>query len=181
MPASKLARFGVWEHGRFIGAVIFGMGANNHLVSPYCLKPHEGCELVRVALDKHTAPVTRIVAVAIKRLKRKYPAIRLIVSYADPGEGHRGGIYQAGNWTYDGTTPSDKFPVIDGKVTHPRTLSSAIATGRIKDRKSVPYVKKPGKHRYLYPLDKKMRVQIQALAQPYPKAESPPEGDLETD
>ena len=31
MPAGKLVTFGVWEHGRFVGAVLYGRGANHNL------------------------------------------------------------------------------------------------------------------------------------------------------
>ena len=54
MPSSKLVRFGVWEDGRFVGAIIYGVGANRHLASPFGLQPTEACELVRVALAPGT-------------------------------------------------------------------------------------------------------------------------------
>lgn len=34
IPASKLVKIGVWENEKFIGAVIFGLGANNNLGKP---------------------------------------------------------------------------------------------------------------------------------------------------
>jgi hypothetical protein len=49
MPAGKLAKVGVWEDGSFIGAVVFGRGANSHLGSPYGLSGLQCSELVRVA------------------------------------------------------------------------------------------------------------------------------------
>lgn len=41
MPAGKLAKIGVWEDGRFIGAIIFGMGASCHLLRKYGLTQHQ--------------------------------------------------------------------------------------------------------------------------------------------
>ena len=38
MPASKLVRIGVWEEGRFCGAVLYGVGANRHLARPFGLE-----------------------------------------------------------------------------------------------------------------------------------------------
>lgn len=168
MPHSKLVMIGAWEEGKFIGAVIFGVGANNHLVTPYGLKNTQGCELVRVALQRHKAPVSKIVSIAIRLLHKANPGLRLIVSYADPKEGHVGGIYQAGNWIYTGQTIKEKAPVLDGRISHNRVLSLRVKAGRAT-RKTTQYVELPGKYRYLYPLDDAMRKRIELLRLPYPR------------
>lgn len=188
MPAGKTVKFGVWENDRFIGAVLFGRGSNNHLGGPYGLGPTEVCELVRIALRQHEAPVTRIVSETIRGLRRSSPGLRLIVSFADPGHGHHGGIYQAGNWLYLGLTmlaPANYM--IRGRKVHARTISS-LRSGRVADFASEPrlaWIRKhvdphateihdPPKHRYAYPLDRQMRRRLAPLAQPYPPAlESP--------
>jgi len=95
-----LVKVGAWEDGKFIGVVIFSRGATPSLLNPFDLKQNEGCELTRIALTDHTSPVSRVVRLAMQFLKRSSPELRLIVSFADPGEGHHGGIYQAGNWIY---------------------------------------------------------------------------------
>lgn len=169
-PSAKVVRFGVWEHGKFIGAVIFGVGATRTLVRPYGLKPWQGCELVRVALGDHTAPVSKIVAIALRKLKKRYPGIELVISFADPAEGHVGRIYQAMNWTYLGTTAPERFPIINGKLTHPRTLSDHIKRGTIKSRKDVVYESRPGKHRYGYAFSNRAKRTIEKMAKPYPRA-----------
>ncbi len=169
IPKGSLVKVGVWEDQRFIGAVIFGRGATNELGSPYGLKNTEVCELVRVALTRHLTAVSRIMSIAIKFLVKSNPGLRLIVSFADRNEGHHGGIYQATNWVYSGVTADCDFPVVNGKVVHPRVLSHMIARGQVKDRLSVPKVTKIGKHRYLMPLDETMKIQIRPLSKPYPK------------
>ena len=50
MPKAKLVRIGVWEDERFVGAIIYGLGANRHIARPFGLADTEACELVRVAL-----------------------------------------------------------------------------------------------------------------------------------
>lgn len=100
MPKSKLAKFGVWEQGKFIGAVIYGVGATSDLVKSYGLDATQGCELVRVALTKHKTPVSRIIAISLRILKKQYQNLRLVVSFADPAQSHHGGIYQAGGWVF---------------------------------------------------------------------------------
>lgn len=168
LPPSKSVKIGVWEDGRFVGVVVFGVGATRRLLSPYGLTPEEGCELVRVAFTDHRSQITRIIAIAIKLLIRKCPKLRLIVSFADPAEGHHGGIYQGGNWIYSGTTDPTKFPIVSGKIIHPRQMSRLVKRDGLK-RGSVPYVIKPGKHRFLMPLDAAMKNKIETFRKPYPK------------
>ena len=168
MPISKLVKIGVWGEGSYRGAVIFGMGTARHLVSRYGLKNTEGCELVRIALREHKAPVTRIVRIALSMLQRHCPGLRLVVSYADANQGHLGIIYQAGNWTYDGLSTPIKCLKYKGKLVHLRTWSAWRAEGKMPKVSKEDFVTLLPKFRYLMPLDKKMRRQIQALAKPYP-------------
>jgi hypothetical protein len=175
MPSGKLVKFGVWENEKFIGAVIYGRGANNRLLNPYGLQMTEGCELVRVALTKHTTPVSQIVAATMRDLKVSQPGLRLIVSFADPEQGHRGGIYQAMNWTYAGKSQAQRELVIDGKPVHKRTASAKYGTAspeRITNMtgKKVEYGPIAWKYVYLYPLDKQMRRKISKLSNEYPHA-----------
>ena len=176
VPVPPLVKIGAWEQGKFIGAIIFSRGANNNLLKPFGLSQTEGCELTRIALASHMSPVSRIVRLAIEFLKRNSPELRLIVSFADPSVGHHGGVYQAGNWTYTGRQPPTvEFIAPDGKQWHGRMVSK---DGKIKVQgvyrkcwrtDQCKPVEKPGKHRYLMPLDDAMRTQIAPLAKPYPK------------
>ena len=93
MPKSKLAKIGVWESKAFVGCVIFGVGATRQLVASYGLRPEEGCELVRVAMANHLSPVTRVIAIALRMIRKEFPGLKMVVSFADPDQGHHGGIY----------------------------------------------------------------------------------------
>jgi hypothetical protein len=181
-PTSKLTTFGVWEDGRFIGAVIFGWGAQPKLGRQFGASMIETSELVRVALTEHVSPVSQIVALAIKQLKQSSPGLRVIVSFADPVQGHRGGIYQAGNWVYTGRSSDSAFCKVDGRVIHPRTVVSMLKGKRRPGEstvdaltrvlgKPVTVVRLPGKHRYVYPLDRRMRRRVEMASQPYPAVE----------
>jgi len=138
-------------------------------------------ELVRVALTKHEAPVSRIVAIALKMLKRQSSGVRLIVSYADPHHGHVGAIYQAGNWIYSGDT-SAKFDYMAGeKVLHRRSYTGVIFNRpRMILPKGAQRIMMPPKHRYLMPLDDTMRKQIEPLRKPYPKREPCGRGEIDS-
>lgn len=188
MPSGRLVKFGVWENEQFIGVVLFGRGANDRMLQPYGLKQSEGCELVRVALREHDAPVSQIVAEALRQLKRTNPGLRLVVSYADPSHGHHGGIYQAGNWLYLGEADETREFMVRGKQVHERTVSSWVRTHensqtrhkrsdesrenwlrRVYDPKAhMVYVR--GKHRYVMPLDKQMRRLLVGKATAFPHA-----------
>lgn len=176
VPVPPLVKVGAWEDGKFIGVVIFSRGATPSLLNPFGLKPTEGCELTRIALTNHTSPVSRVLRLAMQFLKRNSPELRLIVSFADPSEGHHGGIYQAGNWIYSGTSsPSVEYIGPDGKRWHARMIKKqGWTTVQGKRRKTLTPdqctpVQKPGKHRYLMPLDSEMKKRILPLSKPYPK------------
>lgn len=170
IPKSKLIKLGVWENESFVGCVIFGYGATSALGAPYGLTMQECCELVRIALRKHLATVSRIVRIALLFLRQKCPGLRLVVSYADPAQGHFGGVYQAGNWVYTGRSASTvcyRDPA--GKVWHGRRASPKPNRQKQLVTSAWKKIVQEGKHRYLMPLDDAMRKQIEPLRKPYPK------------
>lgn len=169
VPKSKLAKIGVWESGRFIGVVLFGVGATADLVKRYGLSHTQGCELVRVALCDHVTPVSRIVAVALKIIKKAFPGIRLVVSFADPEQGHVGAIYQAGGWLFSGMSAASDEYIYKGKRWQGRSFRNSFKG--MEKHPDVKIVKGSSKHRYLMPLDDEMRQRIEPLRKPYPKRE----------
>jgi hypothetical protein len=175
MPVFGTVKIGVWEGGSFVGVVIFSRGATPEIGSPYGLKQTEICELTRVALREHATPVSRIIAIALKFLRKNSPGLRVVVSFADGAQGHHGGIYQASGWIYAGASETHAYRVL-GKVEHPKTLHSRYGTGG----QSIPWLRAHvdpraeriiagSKHRYLMPLDDEMRAKLAPLSQPYPK------------
>jgi len=172
LPSFKLCKIGVWESGVFIGVVIFSMGAAPQAHCPYGIGNREICELTRVALSHHQSAVSRIVAISLRMIKEQSPGLRMVVSYADPEQGHDGGIYKAGGWAFVGRTdPCEQF--VDTK-TGERVHTKTIRTGRrgyatkLKEAGLIRSVK-VWKYKYLMPLDEEMRAQIEPLRQPYPK------------
>ena len=157
MPVGKMVKVGAWENDKFIGVVLFAYGANVNISKPYGLKQVECCELTRVALTNHHAPVSKIMAIAIRWLNKQSPSLRLIVSYADTGQGHHGGIYQASNWIYSGFFGGESSVVVNGCLMHRRQAYSLFGTTRPAGSHNVPA---SGKHKYLMPLDAAMREQI---------------------
>lgn len=177
MPNGKLVKVGVWEETRFVGAVVFGWGAAPALVTTYGLDQTEGCELVRVALaDDRVHPTSKVVAAALRVLKQGSPGQRLVISFADEGQGHFGTLYQAGNWLYLGSVEHHHYRV-NGRMVHPKSLYMKYGVGG----QSIPWLREnvdpqaervpmAPKHRYAMPLDRAMRRQLAPLVQPFPKA-----------
>lgn len=176
MPSGKLVKYGVWEDEKFIGVILYGYGANGQLPKLFGLVQTECAELVRVALTSHRTPVSQLIAETLKQLKTDNPGLRLAVSYADTEQGHKGGIYQAGNWTYTGTANTAGGSVIlNGQKIHGRSIVAKYGTRSIEWLKANidPNARAAddyAKHRYIMPLDKAMRRKIASMAKEYPHA-----------
>lgn len=175
MPAGRLVCVGAWEAGAFIGAVVFGRGASSEIGSPFGLNQSEVCELVRVALGPHQTPTSRIVSIAVRLLRRLCPGLRLIVSYADPEHLHVGVLYQACGWYYIGRTNRESLIRVNGRLLHPRTVTSRYRTRSIDWLREhvaadAAHVRTLPKIRYAMPLDGGMRRQLVSRVQPYPKS-----------
>ncbi len=190
LPVGNSVKVGVWENNKFIGCVIYSHGANNNIAKPYGLLQTECVELTRVALNKHETPVSKIVSISLKLLKKQSPDLRLIVSYADPEQGHNGSVYQAMNWAYVGKSQAQREYLIDGEIVHKRSVSSKYGTKGLEKLKqagiNADYAHVQYKYKYLFPLDDAMRKQIEPLRKPYPKRErgetdNAPQSNAETE
>lgn len=178
MPIVKYA-FNVFnDSGEWCGVIVYGSGANNHIASPYDLWQGEVLELVRVAINGKQETTSQCVAASLKELHRIDPIVKMVVSYADIDQNHVGTIYQATNWIYEGVVNRNTRSafIIHGVKTHPKTCHSR---GWVQ---SLPWLREyidpdadvfitRGKHKYLYPFDKKIRRRLLPLSKPYPKAE----------
>ena len=178
LGVGALVTIGVWEDGRFIGAIVYSKGSGNTTDGRrYGLaQRNEVAELCRIALSLHRSPVSRMIAISVRMIRQQSPGLRLLVSYADVNQGHVGGIYQAANWIYAGMTePKPMWRDRNGVIHHDRTVSeSGIVLYFGKPRRSLRYrdvepVRGLAKHRYLFPLDGAIRELVTRKAQPYPK------------
>ena len=166
LAVSKMVKIGVWENDGFVGVILFNYGANPNLYKPYRLKQIECVELTRIALKKHYTPVSKLLKIAIIMIRKQSPKLKLLISFADSNQGHLGKIYQAGNWIYTGIAKTTPQYMVNGKWIHQRQFGSL---GYSVKENIFPTRKLLNKFRYLYPLVKKMRKQIELLSKPYPK------------
>ena len=165
MPSSKLVRMGVWEDGRFVGAIIYGVGATPRIAQPFGLKSTQVCELVRVALAPGRYwPTSRCVAKSLKLLSKQSPGLKIVVSYADRAQGHKGTIYQACNFTFLGET-FQRYLRVRGRMVHPRTLYDRYGRGgqrlawlHANVDPHAKWVKLPAKLKYAYEFDRRLPI-----------------------
>ena len=158
LPNIQAVYIGVWEDERYIGCIVFGAGANANIHRPYGLKRHEVIELTRVALDAHKAPVTRILSIALKMVRKQFPNVRLVISYADADQGHEGTIYRAGNWIYDGfTTNGQQQLIIGSRALHKKSAKTLVRGQSVSLNAlrpiygdAVRWHKPAGKHKFIY-------------------------------
>src|SRR6266567_1680464 len=84
IPVGKLVKIGVWEGGKFIGAIIFGDGLLGPTGTVYGgIDKFRIAEIVRIALREHVWLVSRMISIAIKLLRKRCPGIELVVAFAD--------------------------------------------------------------------------------------------------
>lgn len=173
-PQEPSIKFSVFENNKFIGVVIFSRGSNNNLAKSFNLEQTEICELTRVALCSHKVEVSRILKICLIKIKKMFPSLKIVVSYADTNQNHKGGIYQAGNWLYIGKTAKDKKYIYKGKTYHSRSVSkSGIlkmfgSYQRVPKHKDCKEIELKPKHKYIYPLTKKTREKYSKISKKYP-------------
>lgn len=138
-------------------------------------------ELRRLVLidDEPKNTESFFISTCLRELK-KFSSLDLVVSYADPYYGHYGAVYQASNWIYIGETNKDKV-FLDketGKTYHSRALRTKYKGDykpfvlNLREKKENGFLEEitvPGKHTYVYPLNKKERRKWNERSKPYPK------------
>jgi len=177
MPVGKLVKIGVWENEKFIGVILFGDGILGSGKTFMGYDKMKVAEIVRVALTNHDATVSKLLSISIRMLKMKCPDLILLVSFADTNQNHIGTIYQASNWIYNGLSSATKTYKNNktGRIYHSKDVNKKGWTVKFgKPTKGQRYsdvteITSSRKHRYLYPLNKETRKQIEPLAKPYPK------------
>jgi len=181
IPVGKLVKVGVWEGGKFIGAIVFGDGLLGPTGTVYGgIDKFKIAEIVRIALREHEHEVSRMIRIAIKLLRKRCPGIELVVAFADRGENHHGGIYQASNFIYTGESEPGKMfrHKATGRILHNRAVSVNGRRSHFGKVRKVPrhdeceIIGSSRKHRYLLPLTPEMKKFIEKLRRPFPKRAS---------
>lgn len=172
-PMPKCANVGIWEGTTFVGVIVFGWGGNYRAGEPYGLRIGEVVELVRVAMRPHAVEVSRHIAIALRMLKKQSPGVRLVISYADPVQGHGGSIYKAGGWLYLGqTAPSFEYRVGSRRLQKRAYTGTNYGNPKAMLPRGAIKVDVPGKLKFAMPMDSQMRDLLLPRALPYLKSPS---------
>lgn len=160
------------EKNEWCGVVLFSLGANKNLSKFFNLNQGEVVELVRMALNGKHSTTSKVLSLSMKLIKKQLPLAKILVSYADGEQNHKGIIYQATNWTYTGES-QQKTMQVNGEKTHKKSIYSkyghnSLEKLKVKGVKAEWVMTKP-KLRYIYPLDKSLVPLCQSLSKPYPK------------
>ena len=120
--------FGLFREGTFlpemVGVCVYTRPAGPTAAQKYYPEAPDKClELRRLCLidDTPRNAESFFVSRTLKWL-RKNSDWKFVVSYADPEQGHRGTIYKAANFKYEGVTGPGSSLLVDGKSFHIRTL-----------------------------------------------------------
>ena len=148
---------------KLIGVIVYGYTVARNGVKSISetLENKEVLELKRLWVeDGYGSNIeSYVIAQSLKRIKNDKPEVKVIITYADPGEDHTGIIYKATNWKYQGTKVSQagnmyQFSFGGDRWLSPRALQAKIGVCGLKDvlkvYPDIQYKLIEQKHRYLY-------------------------------
>jgi hypothetical protein len=173
---SSQLHLGVFLDGSMIGALQFGPSMDkSKLIGLVSQTPWNGfIELNRLALVDDTPKNTesRTLAIAMRILKRRYPHIQWVVSFADATQCGDGAIYRASGFILTGITKNTTMLVMpDGSIMADLTLKgqgTGYANYKLWTRRGA--VPLPGfQLRYIYFLDRAARERLTVPEIPFGK------------
>ena len=163
LPSISYA-FGAYRGSDLIGIVTYGQPASPWLCMGVCGEEFRSnvIELNRLVCENSKNIASKLISKSLKLL----PTPKIVVSYADTGQGHVGYVYQATNWKYTGATKErTDMASVDGKHSRHNLGDSSKRQHR------------SSKHRYLYFVGTKKQIKDMVSKcnykqEPYPKGES---------
>lgn len=162
--------FGLYDEG-LVGVCTFGIPASRFedLQQPY--------ELNRLCVNDGLPK--NALSFFVSQCLKLFPKNNVIVSYADPNNGHHGYIYQATNWLYTGLSVAHDNWYINGQLLHEKTIFNQYGTNSVDQLRKmgldVRSEKTLPKYRYFYLVgDKKFKksIKLKYPILPYPKGEN---------
>jgi len=167
--------FGLFDGMALVGVITYGTPSSAPLRGGICGHEYANdvIELTRLWVDDSVAKngESYLIGNTLKRCGKK-----IVVSFADSGEGHVGTVYQATNWIYTGLSADRTSWTIDGSQNHGQTIADRHTSSELRalygDKFSL--VKRTRKHRYIYlNTDKRESKQLLRCLRypvlPYPK------------
>jgi hypothetical protein len=173
---NSLIHLGVWTV-ELLGVLQFGQAMNPQSMAGVVAgtKADEYLELNRMWLhdDLPRNSESRAISYGLSYIKRKFPKVAWVQSFADERCGRHGVVYQAANFIYCGEHTS-VFWELDGEMYH-----NSAMTRNDPGRGKRPEVLQANKERavshslrqfrYIYFLKRAFRARLKLTAKPYPK------------
>lgn len=163
--------YGLFRDDELVGVVTYGFPPSPQVARSLVRSPFEKLvlELNRLCLkDNLKNEASMLVGRSLKLL----PKAKMIVSYADSAQSHKGYVYQACNFIYVGAQKSHDFEyIIDGKKVHAKTLADRGITAPAKWAKEngIERVAPQEKHKYIYLVGDRRQVKaLKGLLKPTP-------------
>lgn len=174
--ATTHIHLGIYIKDVFVGVLQFGYAMNPQSMGSVVrgTELDEYKELNRMWLDD-IAPrnsESKAISYAIKYIKRKYPKVKWIQSFADERCGKNGIVYQAANFDYYGEHTSI-FWEIDGEVFHNSVLTNGNRNKKAELEKKYDITKAKKtelrQFRYIYFIDKRCKKDCLLKQKPFEK------------
>lgn len=137
MPSTTKLSLGYFYNEMLTCVIVYGYPIGRNVLN-WLQVPRATClELTRLCsldnLPKNTE--SYCIGKSFKFLRKFFPHIKYLISYADPNHGHMGYIYQATNWLYVGEQRrlmKERRIFIDNIETHARTLNAKHGSNSYK-------------------------------------------------
>lgn len=180
MPSAAMYNFAWRKKGGLFGdtgepyaAVIYGVPVNRNW-------PQDVLELQRlVRINDFEQPLSKFVTWSLRWLKAN-TSVPFAISYADTGQGHHGGIYQACGWKFVGTRESGHIGFDDGtRFIYGRSSNTMHGTRSVSKIAEIEPTWKPvfgePKHLYAFPLRQRLNAVLKRFGWeelPFPKPDA---------
>ncbi len=174
-------RYGLFERGLLVGVVTYGTPASSTLRKGVCGEEHADkvIELNRLCLlNNKPNEASMLVGKSLRML----PKSKVVVSYADTSQDHKGYVYQACNFSYCGLSAKRKDWKLRGREhLHGQTISDEFRgvpnrSKLLREKYGDDFYSedRPRKHRYVYFVGSKrwkkaMRKTLNYKIEQYPK------------
>ena len=175
MPKLTKIRLGYYKDKTLVGVMTFGWGTRPlHTIKKLFpqLTTKDYYEIGKMAMDDIMPrnSESKMISLAIKWLKQNSD-ISYLYTWADGMVGKVGYVYQASNFLYGGFIETDTYITNSGERIHPRTIGGLIKNETNAKVGARPTPSQCIEHdftrvkgyqfRYIYPLNKKSRKQLQ--------------------
>ena len=132
-PSTVKVCFGWFEGERLMGVGLWGYGVRPlHTIRKLfpSLSTENYLELNRLCLldELPRNSESQFISACVSEIRRLFPDVKVLFSWADGLRGKPGYVYQAANWLYGGFIKSEFYAARDGEVLHPRLLITRYGT-----------------------------------------------------